>query len=107
MNKKNIVSDPVYHAILGRSVKLSTMKTDYDNAKIIQFDQYTLIIEVEGDHYLLSKSAIIDIEIPKDITANLLTKLDNSLKKITLKKDRSNNASVNIITKRSRVYNKN
>lgn len=84
--KKNIVADPTLTAVVGRRVNMSTIKADYQNVLVVQFDQYTMIIEVDGIHYLLSKSAIVDLEIPEDAVQDVLTHIDSALKQIEYKK---------------------
>ncbi len=85
--KKNIVADPVFEAVKGKRVSLSTVKGDYDNVLVIHFDQFTLIVEIEGKHLLIGKASIVDMTIPDEVVDTVLSNIDEAFKVIEIKQE--------------------
>lgn len=115
--KKNIVADTIYSELVGKTVNMSTLKGDYEDVLIHQYDQYTLIVEIDGNHFLLSKSAIVDIQLPEESVATILGNIDSAFKAIEFKKEqrkqpfkktfppRQNKPEVTVQVKQRRSYN--
>lgn len=85
--KKNIVADPIFEAIKGKRVNLSTVKSDYYDVLIVNSDLFTVLVEIEGKHFLVGKSSIVDIELPEDVVDNVLSSIDEAFKLIEIKKE--------------------
>lgn len=85
--KKNIVADPVFEAIKGKRVNLSTVKSDYYDVLIVNSDLFTVLVEIEGKHFLVGKASIVDIELPEDLVDNVLSSIDDAFKLIEIKKE--------------------
>lgn len=70
--KTTYASDAFFRTMLGLEVELTLNQVGTDVYRILQHDQYHLIVETpEGDTILIAKSAVIAVVAPQDTIPEL------------------------------------
>lgn len=84
--KTNVASDSFWSAVLGTDVDITITDLGTDSYRILQVDQYTIIVENKEFGYLLvSKSAIIAVAAPDTVFPTLAKNMAEGVQKIQYK----------------------
>ena len=85
-DKTNTVQNAFWEGVLGKEVNIYIQNQGEDTFKVLQVDQYFIIVEHETDGFMLiNKQSIVTVVPPESATPDLIKSLADGVRKINYK----------------------